>query len=177
MKSNTGSRHDVHGHIFDKNAIQVGSRLPQISRKWSLESFRQRHELVYGPGKVVEEAWPEKNIHADESAAQREGLPEPIGSAPQLIAMVHKIMMMSFGAGWLEGGYIDVKMIEPFRVGDVTTAKGFVDGISIERRDKFAFNDVLEQLDAFPLRANCITRVERRDGTPLLVGSASALVH
>ncbi|HTE61651.1 MAG TPA: MaoC family dehydratase [Solirubrobacteraceae bacterium] len=142
----------------------LGRELPRTSRQWSLRLFTDRHEVVYGPGLVVEEAWPERNIHSDHEAAKREGLPGAVASAPQLISMVHQIMLSAFGEGWIAGGRISVKMIKPVFVEDFTTAKGRITGLTLE---SVAGED--------RKRAHCDVRVERRDGTPVLIGTASAL--
>jgi len=145
----------------------LGRELPPLSRAWSLELFRDRHEMVYGPGLVVPEAWPEHNIHSDDAAAKREGLPGAVASAPQLISMAHRMMLSAFGEGWLAGGKIDVKMIKPVYVTDFTTAKGRVTALTLEgARDGKGER----------VRVSCDVRVERRDGTPVLIGTASALL-
>lgn len=150
--------------LYTRDTIRLGAELPRLARQWNLEAFRERHELVYGEGLVVEEAWPERNIHADQEAAAREGLAEPVGSAPQLIALVHRAMLLAFGAGWLAGGAIDVRMIKPLLARDFTTLRGRVVGLALEPD-----GDGGERV-----RATCTTAVVRADGTPLLVGQASA---
>jgi hypothetical protein len=147
-------------------APELGTELPSLSRRWTLEEFRERHELVYGPGLVVPEAWPERNLHSDPDAARREGLAGPAASAPQLFALVHRQMMMCFGRGWLAGGRIDVKMIRPVYVGDFTTANGRVVGIT------------LDESTGEPLRrVECEVWVERLGGEKAMVGTASGLLR
>ncbi len=153
--------------VFTKMVTpQLGTELPSLSRRWTLTEFRERHELVYGPGLVVPEAWPEQNLHSDAEAAAQEGLPGPVASAPQLIAMVHRQMLMAFGQGWLAGGKIDVKMIKPVEVGDMTTAKGRIVGLQLDRTP--SGDEVL--------RADCDVWVGRLGGTKVLVGTASGLL-
>ncbi|HEX5404970.1 MAG TPA: MaoC family dehydratase [Pseudonocardiaceae bacterium] len=146
---------------------ELGTELPTFARRWTQQEFTDRHELVYGPGKVVPEAWPEHNLHSDPEAAAREGLAGPVASAPQLISMVHRQMLTCFGMGWLAGGDIDVKMIKPVYVGDLTTAKGRVIGVTLERDAEG--NDVR--------RVRCEVWVERLGGQKVLVGSASGLLR
>lgn len=148
-------------------APQLGTDLPELSRRWTLEEFRERHELVYGPGLVVPEAWPERNLHSDVEAAHREGLSGPAASAPQLIAMIHRQMMLCFGRGWLAGGKIDVKMIKPVYVGDFTTAKGRVVAISLAD----------DGSGAEARRVECEVWVERIGGQKVMVGTASGLLR
>jgi hypothetical protein len=153
--------------VFTKRVTPpTGAELPSLCHRWNLTEFRERHELVYGPGLVVPEAWPEQNLHSDAEAAAQEGLPGPVASAPQLIAMVHRQMMMAFGRGWLAGGKIDVKMIKPVEVGDTTTVKGRVVGIQLECTPS----------KEETLRVLCEVWVERLGGTKVLVGTASGLL-
>jgi acyl dehydratase len=149
-------------------APQLGTELPSLSRRWTLEEFRERHELVYGPGRVVPQAWPERNLHSDAEAAAREGLAGPAASAPQLFSMIHRQMMMFFGRGWLAGGRMDIKMIKPVYVGDFTTAKGHVTAIGPEP-DPSGDGEIQ--------RVHCEVWVERLDGAKVLVGSASGLLR
>jgi acyl dehydratase len=145
----------------------LGTELPSFARRWTLTEFRERHELVYGPGRIVPEAWPEQNLHSDAKAAEREGLSGPIASAPQLIAMIHRQMLMSFGAGWLAGGRIDVKMIKSVFVDDLTTVKGRVIGIQLDT----------DSSGEPARRVQCEVWVERLGGQKVMVGTASGLLR
>ncbi len=149
------------------DTVQLGTYLPEISRQWSLALFTERHEKTYGPGRIVEEAWPERNIHSDAEAAQREGLSAPVGSAPQFFSMIHRSMMQTFGGGWIAGGKISVKMIKSVFPTDLTTAKGRVTGLLLEA-----------QLDGSErTRALCTVWVETQDGAKVMVGEASGLLY
>ncbi|MGH3757768.1 hypothetical protein [Actinophytocola sp.] len=150
--------------LYTKESVRLGASLPEISRQWNIELFTNRHVQVYGSGRIVEEEWPEQNIHSDHDAARREGLAEVVGSAPQPIAQIHRSMMMAFGAGWVAGGRIKAKMIKPLLEHDFTTAKGRVTGLSLES-------------GADRLRVACEAWVERRDGTKIMVATASAVMR
>ncbi len=152
--------------IWTRDSIRLGAELPSISRQWNLELFTLRHELVYGEGHIVKEAWPEKNIHSNAEAAAREGLPAPVASAPQIFAILHRIMLSAFGAGWVAGGKMSVKMIKPVYPEDFTTGKGRVSGLTLEEHPDGSTR----------VRVHCDTWVERRDGTRVMVGTASALL-
>jgi hypothetical protein len=154
--------------IWNRETIRLGAELPQVSRQWNLHLFTERHEVIYGTGAghIVKEAWPERNIHSDEAAAEREGLPAPVGSAPQFFAMLHRMMLSSFGAGWVAGGKMSVKMIKPVYPTDFTTGKGHVSGLTLEAQPSGPAR----------VRAHCDVWVERRNGTKVMVGTASALL-
>lgn len=143
---------------------ELGESLPFVSRQWSLRAFRERHELLYGPGKLMPEMWPEQNVHSDDAAARREGLPEAVAAAPQVIAQVTRMMMSEFGEGWIRGGRISVKMIKPVFPHELTVARAQVVGRSLE-----------ETTDGLRVRVQCSVRVETLEGKLCLVGTASCL--
>jgi acyl dehydratase len=119
---------------------------------------------VYGEGNIVDGQWPERNIHSDEEAARREGLEGAVASAPQIIALIMRMMAQSFGSAWMFGGAIDVKMIKPLLVDKMVTTWGEVSSI-VDETD--------ESGDAY-VRAICEVRAELLDGVPVMVGTASA---
>jgi len=133
----------------------IGWLLPPVSRQMSLQQFRDRHRLVYG-----ENVWPDQNIHADSVAARREGLPAPVASAPTIFALVTRMMMTTFGDGWVCGGKLSVKMIKPVYAENFVTAKGQVSGVREE---------------AGRTRYDCHAWVENEKREKVVVGSASAL--
>jgi hypothetical protein len=144
----------------------LGDQLHIVSRQWSLTAFRERHELLYGPGHLMPELWPEKNVHSDDAAAQREGLPEAVAAAPQIIAQVSRMMLAEFGVGWVQGGRISVKMIKPVFPSEFTVARGIVIGRELE-----IVNDVQR------VRVVCRVGAETLEGKQVLVGTASALTN
>jgi acyl dehydratase len=154
--------------VFTTTVVpQLGTELPSLARRWTQAEFTERHEVTYGPGRIVPEAWPEHNLHSDTEAAAREGLPGPVASAPQLIAMVHRQMLACFGMGWLAGGTVDLKMIKPVFVGDVTTAKGRVTGVAL----------AVDASGTERRRVTCEVWVERLGGQKVLVGTATGLLR
>ena len=152
--------------IGTRDTIVLGAELPQLSRQWSLEIFSERHQTVYGSENLAPDRRPARSLHNDDKLAKREGLDAPVASAPQVISLVHRMMMLAFGVGWVAGGAISVKMIRPVFESDFTTGKGRVTGISLERT-----RDGHDRV-----RATCEVWVERRDGTKVLVGDASAVL-
>lgn len=102
-----------------QNPVALGWELPPVSRQMSLKQFEERHPLLYGEG-----YWPDKNIHSDAEAARREGLAEPVASAPTIFALVTRAMMSVFGEGWIVGGKASLKIIKPVLQSDFVTAKG-----------------------------------------------------
>lgn len=133
----------------------VGWRLPAVSRQMSQQQFRDRHEILYG-----ENVWPEQNLHADAEAAAREGLSAPVASAPTIFALITRMMMTTFGDGWIRGGTFSAKMIKPVYPNNFVTARGTV----IEKRE-----------DAGRTRLICDVSVTNELGEKVIVGTASGL--
>ena len=141
--------------IFQRG-VDVGWKLPPVSRQMSLRQFEERHPLLYGEG-----TWPHKNIHSDAEAAKAEGLTEPVGSAPTFFALVTRAMMTCFGAGWIVGGKTSLKMIKSVYARNFVTAKGVL-------REKQREGDAVRYVfDVW---------VENEAREKVVVGTASALV-
>jgi hypothetical protein len=149
--------------VFKRAELTPGRQLPTLSRNFSLRMFAERHELAYGPS-FGEGLWPEQNIHSDAEAARREGLAGPVISAPQVFVMINRLMLMCFGEGWIAGGSISLKMIRPVFVNQLLTAKAVVAEVNEVASENAAYQVV------------CNVRVDRRDGEPVCVGTASARI-
>lgn len=149
--------------VFKREELIPGRQLPTLSRNFSLRMFAERHELAYGPS-FGQGVWPEQNIHSDAAAARREGLPAPVISAPQVFVMINRLMLMCFGECWIVGGSISLKMIRPVFVDQLLTAKAVVAAVT----------EVPGESDSY--RVVCDVRVERRNGEPVCVGTASASI-
>lgn len=156
------SPHSRPGPLTASNTL-VGSRLIRVSRKWSLQEYADRHVLVYGTGNIVDGQWPERNIHSDAEAARREGLAGAVASAPQIIALIMRMMALSFGSPWMFGGSIDVKMIKPLLVDTLVTTWGEVTSLEARHGDS----------DKTFVKVLCEVRAELLDGVPVMVGVTS----
>ncbi|MFH1410930.1 MAG: MaoC family dehydratase [Patescibacteria group bacterium] len=127
--------------------IPVGTSLPPVSRQLRPEIFNKGDE---------------RNIHTDEEAARREGLPAPVAVGPQVAAVIFKMMHLCFGEGWIKGGRWDLTFRRPTYVHDLIIAKGIV-------KDK--------QPEGEAVRVECNVWVEKQDGEKVIVGTASGLVR
>lgn len=102
-----------------------------------------------------------RNIHTDYDAAEREGLPAPVGVGPHFGTTVSQMMMAAFSEGWVVGGRISLKFISPTFAGDTLTAKGTVQS---------------KEREGAQTRVSCEVWIENQHGTKVAVGQASGLV-
>tara|TARA_R110002124_G_scaffold104370_13_gene254369 strand:- start:23697 stop:24107 length:411 start_codon:yes stop_codon:yes gene_type:complete len=126
--------------------VRLGTQLPSVSKKFNVEMFKL--------GDV-------KTLHNDQRAAELEGLPRPIAVAPQVSALIFRMMRMSFNDGWIVGGKGSLTFRRPVWSDDFATARGVVIG---------------KALEGDRLRIACEVWVERADGERAIVGQCSALV-
>ena len=92
------------------NQTELGYLLPAVSKQMSIDMFKSDI----------------KTIHNDQEAAGREGLPAPIAVGPQVAALIFRMMGMSFGKGWYQGGSASLTFRRPVFCSDFVTAKGRV---------------------------------------------------
>lgn len=126
--------------------IALGTELPSVSKQYNVDMFKL--------GDV-------KTLHNDQQAAELEGLPRPIAVAPQVSALIFRMMRMTFGEGWIVGGKGALTFRRPVWSDDFATAHGVVTGIA---------------RDGDRVRIACDVWIERGDGEKAIVGTCSALV-
>ena len=76
------------GKLIDRN-VRIGTELPSVSKQLNVDMFKL--------GDV-------RTLHNDQAAAELEGLPRPVAVAPQVAALIFRMMRMVFGQGWIVGG-------------------------------------------------------------------------
>lgn len=125
--------------------VPLGTELPPLSMQYSTEMFKL--------GDV-------KTLHNDYEAARLEGLPRPVAVAPQVAALIFRMMTSCFGAGWIVGGKGSLTFRRPVWSDDFATAHAVV---------------VAKALEGDRVRVSCDVWVERGDGERAVVGTCSAL--
>ena len=125
--------------------LPLGTKLPSLSMKFSTEMFKS--------GDV-------KTLHNDYDAARLEGLPRPVAVAPQVAALIFRMMTMCFGGGWIVGGKGSLTFRRPMWSDDFASAHGVITG---------------KVMEGERVRIFCDVWVERSDGERAVVGSCSAL--
>jgi len=131
--------------LIDRD-VRIGTELPPVSKQFSVDMFKI--------GNV-------RTLHNDQAAAELEGLPRPIAVAPQVSALIFRMMRAVFGDGWIVGGKGSLTFRRPVWANDFATAHGIVKEIAAE---------------GGRTRVHCDVWVERADGERAIVGNCSALV-
>jgi hypothetical protein len=88
--------------------------------------------LAFSSGLFGEPGWPHRNLHTDMAMAQDAGLPAIIASGTQFEGHLVEFLMTIFGASWLEGGELTVRIPRSVHVDDTVCA--VVRVLSIESR-------------------------------------------
>lgn len=125
--------------------VPLGTRLPSQSMQYTVDMFKL--------GDV-------KTLHNDPEAARLEGLPRPVAVAPQVAALIFRMMTATFDHGWIVGGKGSLTFRRPVWSDDFATAHGVVTG---------------KALDGERVRIICDVWIERSDGERAVVGTCSAL--
>ncbi|MDH4147315.1 MAG: MaoC/PaaZ C-terminal domain-containing protein [Acidimicrobiia bacterium] len=129
--------------------LGVGQRLGPVAR-----TLEQRQIDIYSGVKPG-------SIHTDESWARAKGFPTTIAQGMMSTAYVSALMTAALGAGFVEGGRMDVRFLRPVLRGDRLVVSGEV--VGFER-------------DGGQLRAHLEVAVHNQDGAQTLGGTASGLV-
>jgi acyl dehydratase len=125
--------------------VPLGTELPSFSMKFATDMFKS--------GDV-------KTLHNDYDAAKLEGLPRPVAVAPQVSALIFRMMTACFDGGWIVGGKGSLTFRRPMWSDDFACAHGVVTG---------------KALEGDRIRVSCDVWVERSDGERAVVGTCSAL--
>jgi len=105
---------------------------------------------------------PARNYHNDLEQAKKLGFPDIVVQGMMPICFLSELMTRRFGEGWFAGGRMDVRLVNVLWGGDGGAA---VRGVVREYAPEGARR-----------RAQCEVWVEKRDGTKVIVGTASAVV-
>ena len=103
---------------------------------------------------------PGDNYHTDRASARALGFPDIVVQGMLPICFISELMTREYGAGWLAGGKMDVRLVNVLWANERVTARAEVVGETPEA------GRVRDQLDVW---------VEKADGTKVVVGAASAL--
>lgn len=104
---------------------------------------------------------PHRNYHTDREMAQALGFPDVVVQGMMSVCFLAELMTRSFGAGFLFGGRLDLKLVNVVWPNDTLAVRGRV-------RD--------EQPEGPRRRASVDLWCEKSDGVKTVVGSASALL-
>lgn len=135
----------------DKFQVDVSAALeeiPPLEKQISLDMCWK----FSGPG---------RNYHNDKEMALKWGFPDIVVQGMMSTCFLNELLTKRFGAGWLAGGKMDVRLVNIVWQSDRLTCRGFVREIAPEGPKRRAHLDLW---------------VEKADGTKVTIGNASALI-
>ncbi len=103
---------------------------------------------------------PARNYHTDREEARKFGFPNIVVQGMMSTCFVSEVMQREFGAGWLEGGKMDVRLTNVLWVDERVTAHARV-------RE--------EVREGTRTRVHCDVWAEKEDGIRIVIGEASAV--
>jgi len=140
------SREKRTDRVFDVGS-GAGAVLPELEKPITIEMC----QAFSGP---------HRNYHNDREMAQALGFPDIVVQGMMSICFTSELMTRAFGAGWLAGGKLDIRLVNVVWGGDTLRVRG---------RER----ETLPEGSA--TRVVCDVWCEKADGTKTLVGTASAL--
>ncbi|HXK23593.1 MAG TPA: MaoC/PaaZ C-terminal domain-containing protein [Myxococcota bacterium] len=126
----------------------TGPELPAVHKTVDL----RRCWMFSGPGRTY---------HTDKEQAEKLGFPNVVVQGMMTTCFVSQVMHDHFGMGWLEGGRMEVKLVNVLWVDESVTARAKVKE---------------ETREGARTRVHCEVWVDKQDGTRVLAGTASAVV-
>jgi len=136
------------GRRFEVDVSGAIEEIPPLRKQISLEMCQKF-------------SGPQKNYHNDKEMALKWGFPDIVVQGMMSTCFLSQMMTDRYGAGWLAGGKMDVRLVNIVWRSDRLTCRGFVRELAPEGPRQRAHLDVW---------------VEKEDGTKVTIGSASALV-
>ena len=132
---------------FDTGEGAIEEEIPPLEKLVTLDMCR-----AFSPG---------VSYHNDREAAENLGFPDVVVQGMMPICFLSELMTWRFGEGWFAGGRMDVRLV------NVLWGE---DGGAVCRGVVREFTPAGDRR-----RAHCEVWVEKRDGTKVIVGTASAV--
>ena len=133
---------------------RLGTALPSYWLNFSRREFERR----WAPAGADQNT----TLHIDAEAARQEGLPAPVATGPDVMAVAHRSALAFFGPGWIRGGSANLTVARPTFPGDYVGSKGYVKAIDLQPDGS--------------RRLTCEVWVENQTGEKKVVGTVSGLV-
>lgn len=151
---------DNSGIVVDKAREKSSERRFEVDASGALEEIPALEKQI-----SLDMCWkfsgPNKNYHNDKEAALKWGFPDIVVQGMMSTCFLSQMMTERYGAGWIAGGKMDVRLVNIVWQSDALTCRGFVRELAPEGERRRAHLDVW---------------VEKQDGTKVAIGSASAVV-
>ncbi len=138
--------------VIASRELPVGFALEPVTFKVTLDKMR-----------LFEYDWPwERNIHNDYDAAHREAFRKPIVAGNHLLDNLGDMLIRFFGAGYVQGGTISVRVVHITEPGDELMLHSSI-------REKIVEGDIM--------RLVLDVQLVNQRGEKVLFGTASGLVR
>ena len=95
-------------------SLGPGDEIPPVSHEMGWERIRKYNRYVTG-GKDT------KNIHTDDEAARKAGLPRAVATGRHPVSFISEHLIDLFGAGFIAGGEIEVAFVKLIFPGDTVS--------------------------------------------------------
>jgi acyl dehydratase len=147
------------GVVVDKE------REKRSDRKFDVGEIAVLEEIAGGEKEISIEmcqlfSGPQKNYHNDVEQARALGFPDIVVQGMMSLCFISQMMTERYGAGWYQGGRMNVNLVNVLWRGETVRSRG----------------QVTEERPEGPrTRATLQTWCEKADGTKFVVGTASAL--
>ena len=134
--------------------LKAGDEIPEITHPLGREEIRRYNRYAAGGEDTL-------NIHTDDETARRAGLPRALATGRHPVSFISERLVDIFGSGFLAGGEIEVAFVKPIFPDTAVRTHILVREIRPEAGGRRVLMDV-SLID--------------QDGTPVTVGTASALI-
>ncbi len=148
------------GIVIDKTREKSAERRFDVDVSGAIEEIPPVRKEI-----TLDMCWkfsgPARNYHNDKEMALKWGFPDIVVQGMMSVCFLSEMMTNRYGAGWIAGGKMDVRLVNIVWQSDRLTCGGFVREITPEGRRQRAHLDIW---------------CEKEDGTKATIGTASAVV-
>lgn len=149
------------GTVVARGAEKAKERRVDADEAQVLETLEPVHKLV---DQAMCDAYsgPRRNYHNDLEESRKLGFPEIVVQGTMSTCFISEVMTRHFGAGWWQGGRMNVNFVNVLWANEGVTAHA----------------EVIDRLpEGGRTRHVCRVRVEKDDGTVVTAGTASAVME
>jgi acyl dehydratase len=102
-----------------RKTLEIGFELEPVSYAITQAKINTYSRYVFA-GKDT------KNIHTDDAVARRAGLPRALAQGRYPIGYISEYLLAFFGRGWVQGGKLEVTLLQGIFPDDTITVRGVI---------------------------------------------------
>src|SRR4029077_9596500 len=122
---------DNSGIVVDKGREKTAGRTFEVDTSAAIEEIPALEKQI-----SLDMCWkfsgPQRNYHNDKEMALKWGFPDIVVQGMMSTCFLSQMMTERYGAGWLAGGKMDVRLVNIVWQSDLLTCRGFVREIEPE---------------------------------------------